>query len=49
LTGERLAQEISALIDHPEKIVELGARARSLSRPDAVRDIVNLIEGVVRH
>ena len=48
LTGERLAQEISALLDNPAQLVELAAQARKLARPHAARDIVNLIEGVAR-
>ncbi len=48
LTGERLAREILALIHAPEKLVELGTRARRLARPNAARDIANLIEEVAR-
>jgi UDP-N-acetylglucosamine--N-acetylmuramyl-(pentapeptide) pyrophosphoryl-undecaprenol N-acetylglucosamine transferase len=48
LTGERLAKEIFSLVDHPEAISELGANARTLARPQAARDIVDLIEGVMR-
>ncbi|HZP31789.1 MAG TPA: undecaprenyldiphospho-muramoylpentapeptide beta-N-acetylglucosaminyltransferase [Candidatus Acidoferrales bacterium] len=48
LTGARLAREILALIDHPERLVELGTRARLLARPHAVERIVDLIEEVAR-
>ncbi|MGO9642724.1 MAG: undecaprenyldiphospho-muramoylpentapeptide beta-N-acetylglucosaminyltransferase [Candidatus Acidiferrales bacterium] len=48
LSPERLTQEIFSLLDQPALIAELGARAKSLARPDAARDIVNLIEQVAR-
>jgi UDP-N-acetylglucosamine--N-acetylmuramyl-(pentapeptide) pyrophosphoryl-undecaprenol N-acetylglucosamine transferase len=48
LTGERLAREILALVGEPEKIVELGSRARRLARPNAARDIANLIDEVAQ-
>jgi UDP-N-acetylglucosamine--N-acetylmuramyl-(pentapeptide) pyrophosphoryl-undecaprenol N-acetylglucosamine transferase len=48
LTGARLAQEITTLLDAPQTLTELGAQARKLARPNAARDIVNLIEGVAR-
>jgi UDP-N-acetylglucosamine--N-acetylmuramyl-(pentapeptide) pyrophosphoryl-undecaprenol N-acetylglucosamine transferase len=44
LTAKRLANEIFALLDHPQEIEELALRARTLGKPDAARDIVNLIE-----
>jgi UDP-N-acetylglucosamine--N-acetylmuramyl-(pentapeptide) pyrophosphoryl-undecaprenol N-acetylglucosamine transferase len=44
LTPQRLAQEIFSLLDQPQQIIELSARARRLSRPNAARDIVNSIE-----
>jgi UDP-N-acetylglucosamine--N-acetylmuramyl-(pentapeptide) pyrophosphoryl-undecaprenol N-acetylglucosamine transferase len=45
LTAERLAGEIFSLLDHPQEIEKLSTAARGLARPDAARDIVNLIEG----
>jgi UDP-N-acetylglucosamine--N-acetylmuramyl-(pentapeptide) pyrophosphoryl-undecaprenol N-acetylglucosamine transferase len=48
LSPARLAQAIFSLLDQPQRIVEMGARARSLARPIAARDIVNLIEQVAR-
>ncbi len=48
LTGERLAREILALISEPQRMVELGARARKLARPNAARDIADLIDQVAR-
>jgi UDP-N-acetylglucosamine--N-acetylmuramyl-(pentapeptide) pyrophosphoryl-undecaprenol N-acetylglucosamine transferase len=44
LTGERLASEIFALVDNPHDVATMSANARNLSKPDATRDIVNLIE-----
>jgi len=44
LTAERLTNEIFSLIDHPEQIEKQSNAARSLARPNATRDIVNLIE-----
>lgn len=44
LTAERLASEIFSLIDHPEQIEKQSSAARALARPNATRDIVNLIE-----
>jgi UDP-N-acetylglucosamine--N-acetylmuramyl-(pentapeptide) pyrophosphoryl-undecaprenol N-acetylglucosamine transferase len=44
LTAEKLSAEIFALIDQPQEIEKLSAAARTLARPDAARDIVNLIE-----
>jgi UDP-N-acetylglucosamine--N-acetylmuramyl-(pentapeptide) pyrophosphoryl-undecaprenol N-acetylglucosamine transferase len=44
LTGERLSKEIFALLDNPQEIERMSMAARSLSWPNAARDIVNLIE-----
>jgi UDP-N-acetylglucosamine--N-acetylmuramyl-(pentapeptide) pyrophosphoryl-undecaprenol N-acetylglucosamine transferase len=44
LTAERLSTEIFDLIDHPDQIETQANAARSLARPAATRDIVNLIE-----
>jgi UDP-N-acetylglucosamine--N-acetylmuramyl-(pentapeptide) pyrophosphoryl-undecaprenol N-acetylglucosamine transferase len=44
LTAERLATEIFFLLDHPEEIEQLSSRARALGKPNAARDIVDLIE-----
>lgn len=48
LTPARLASEILSLLEQPPKIEEMEQRARALARPQAVSDIVNIIEGVVR-
>jgi UDP-N-acetylglucosamine--N-acetylmuramyl-(pentapeptide) pyrophosphoryl-undecaprenol N-acetylglucosamine transferase len=44
LTAERLTSEIFSLLDQPQEIVKLSTAARGLARPNAARDIVNLIE-----
>jgi UDP-N-acetylglucosamine--N-acetylmuramyl-(pentapeptide) pyrophosphoryl-undecaprenol N-acetylglucosamine transferase len=46
LTAERLTQEIFGLLDRPADLQAMAANARSLAKPHAVREIVNLIEGV---
>jgi len=48
LTPERLTNEICSLLDQPQKIAEMENRARSLARPRAVEDIVDLLEKVAR-
>ncbi|MGC1414190.1 MAG: undecaprenyldiphospho-muramoylpentapeptide beta-N-acetylglucosaminyltransferase [Candidatus Acidiferrum sp.] len=44
LTAERLTSEIFSLVDQPDQIEKQSNAARSLARPNATRDIVNLIE-----
>ena len=44
LTAEKLTGEIFSLLDHPQEIEKLSTAAHGLARPDAARDIVNLIE-----
>ena len=46
LNADRLANEIFALVDQPERIQFMAANARKLGRPNAARDIVNLVEEV---
>lgn len=48
LTGARLAQEVLALLSQPDGLMLLASRARQFARPDATREIVNLIEQVAR-
>jgi UDP-N-acetylglucosamine--N-acetylmuramyl-(pentapeptide) pyrophosphoryl-undecaprenol N-acetylglucosamine transferase len=48
LTAERLASEIFSLLDQPGEIERQSCAARSLARPNAARDIVNMIEEVAR-
>jgi UDP-N-acetylglucosamine:LPS N-acetylglucosamine transferase len=35
-------------LDQPQKLQEMEERARSMARPRAVEDIVDVIEGVAR-
>jgi UDP-N-acetylglucosamine--N-acetylmuramyl-(pentapeptide) pyrophosphoryl-undecaprenol N-acetylglucosamine transferase len=46
LSGERLAREITSLIDHPEEIARMERAGRKLARPDASRATVDLIEKI---
>jgi UDP-N-acetylglucosamine--N-acetylmuramyl-(pentapeptide) pyrophosphoryl-undecaprenol N-acetylglucosamine transferase len=46
LTADRLCTEIFSLLDQPREIERMSNAARGLARPDAARDIVNLIEEV---
>jgi len=48
LTPERLSSEIFSLLDQPGEIERQSCAARSLARPNAARDIVNMIEDVAR-
>ena len=48
LTPERLTNEIFSLLDQPWRIEEMEDRARSLARPRAVEDIVDLLEGIAQ-
>src|SRR6202043_2008893 len=48
LTPERLSSEIFSLLDQPGEIKRQSCAARSLARPNAARDIVNIIEEVAR-
>jgi UDP-N-acetylglucosamine--N-acetylmuramyl-(pentapeptide) pyrophosphoryl-undecaprenol N-acetylglucosamine transferase len=48
LTAERLAREILALVDRPEETQGMASAARQLARPEAARDIVNLIEAAAK-
>lgn len=44
LSAERLAREIFSYVDQPAQIEKQSSAARALARPNATRDIVNLIE-----
>jgi UDP-N-acetylglucosamine--N-acetylmuramyl-(pentapeptide) pyrophosphoryl-undecaprenol N-acetylglucosamine transferase len=47
LSGELLAEQIAGLVSQPERLAELGERARALAVPDAEARIVDLIERIV--
>jgi UDP-N-acetylglucosamine--N-acetylmuramyl-(pentapeptide) pyrophosphoryl-undecaprenol N-acetylglucosamine transferase len=44
LTADRLTKEIFSLLDYPQELSAMAARARTLGKPNAARDIVDLIE-----
>ncbi len=48
LTEERLTNEIFSLLDKPREMEKMAMKARTLAYPNAVRDIVNLIEEAAR-
>ncbi|HME13579.1 MAG TPA: undecaprenyldiphospho-muramoylpentapeptide beta-N-acetylglucosaminyltransferase [Candidatus Acidoferrum sp.] len=48
LTAERLSSEVFALIDQPEETQRIAAAAKSLGRPNATREIVDLIESAAK-
>ena len=48
LTPQRLTQEVFSLLDQPQRINEMEECARKLARPNAVEDIVDMIESLVR-
>jgi UDP-N-acetylglucosamine--N-acetylmuramyl-(pentapeptide) pyrophosphoryl-undecaprenol N-acetylglucosamine transferase len=48
LTPERVCSEIFTLLDHPGEIERQSCAAKGLARPNATRDIVNMIEEVAR-
>jgi UDP-N-acetylglucosamine--N-acetylmuramyl-(pentapeptide) pyrophosphoryl-undecaprenol N-acetylglucosamine transferase len=48
LSGDRLAQEIIALVDAPERITAMEDAARKMAREDAAATTVDLIEKVAK-
>jgi UDP-N-acetylglucosamine--N-acetylmuramyl-(pentapeptide) pyrophosphoryl-undecaprenol N-acetylglucosamine transferase len=46
LTPQRLTNEIFSLLDQPRRIAEMEDRARSLAKPRAIEDIVDLLDGL---
>ncbi|HXZ19999.1 MAG TPA: glycosyltransferase, partial [Candidatus Acidoferrales bacterium] len=48
LSPQRLVAEITSLLDQPGRMMAMEVRARSLARPRAAADIVNMIEEVAR-
>ncbi|HYH85560.1 MAG TPA: undecaprenyldiphospho-muramoylpentapeptide beta-N-acetylglucosaminyltransferase [Pyrinomonadaceae bacterium] len=46
-TGERLASEIAALVENPERVTEMEESARKLARGDAAVAAVDLMEKLV--
>jgi UDP-N-acetylglucosamine--N-acetylmuramyl-(pentapeptide) pyrophosphoryl-undecaprenol N-acetylglucosamine transferase len=48
LRPERLTNEIFSLLDQPRRIADMEQRARSLAKPRAVEDIVDLLESLAK-
>lgn len=48
LNAEQLTRDIYSLLDQPREIEAIARKARGLARPDAAREIVNLIEEAAR-
>lgn len=48
LTPERLAAAISEVLADPERAARMGAASKTLARPDATKNIVDLIEKIHR-
>ena len=48
LTPEKLSQTLLAFMKHPQHLNEMGTAARSFSRPNAARDIVDQIVQMLR-
>lgn len=48
LTPERLATAISDVLRNPQKVLQMGAAARTLAAPDATKKIVDLLEKIER-
>ncbi len=49
LTAERLAEEITKLIEHPEEIDRMEAASHALGRPDSAARAVDLAMSIVEH
>jgi len=47
-SGPRLAEEILAALNRPQKLAEQAMRVHQFARPNATQEIVNLIEQVAR-
>lgn len=45
-SGERIADEIRELLEHPERLSVMGERARALAHPNATADIVTCLKEV---
>jgi UDP-N-acetylglucosamine:LPS N-acetylglucosamine transferase len=49
LTGERLAEEISNLINDRDKVAAMAAAAKKIAHPDAAAATVDIIEELKRN
>ena len=48
LDGERLAKELDELLSDASRLAQMGEAARSLARPDAAKEIAELVERAAR-
>ncbi|MBC8122911.1 MAG: undecaprenyldiphospho-muramoylpentapeptide beta-N-acetylglucosaminyltransferase [Gemmatimonadaceae bacterium] len=48
LTAEVLGRTVAALLDSPETLQQMGARARALARPDAARQTAQMVREAIR-
>lgn len=48
LDGARLAKELDGLLSRPERLAGMGGAARSMGRPQAARDLADLVEGCAK-
>ena len=48
LDGERLARELAALLDEPGRLDSMSGAAKRLGRPDAAREVADLVEAHAR-
>ena len=48
LTGERLAREISTLLEAPDELISMQRASRKLARGDAAQATVELMEKLVK-
>ena len=42
-TPERLASEITGLAEHPDRLVDMAGKARTMGRPDAAERLADLV------
>jgi UDP-N-acetylglucosamine--N-acetylmuramyl-(pentapeptide) pyrophosphoryl-undecaprenol N-acetylglucosamine transferase len=47
LSADSLTHEIFSLFDQPQELEKIAANAKAVARPNATRDIVNLIEAAI--
>ena len=48
MNADRLVSEITALIQHPERLVAMGKAAKTLGKPDAAEDMIGLMEKILK-
>jgi len=48
MNADRLVSEITALIQHPERLVAMGKAAKTLGKPDAAEEMIGLMEKILK-